>query len=78
MSEQDDKPERMPLGDVSNYRFGSRFAHYLTQYGGKDAHRRAEIMDIAYQEAVGEMLDEHHSMLIAICEKLGIEGGWND
>jgi len=53
--------------EVSGYTHGERNYHYLGQYGGKDHARRVEAMDLAWQQATAEMLDEIHAMLRHLC-----------
>ena len=72
------KPHPVPLEDCSAYSFYERHQNFLKNLGGKDINRRAEVYDLAWMEAAGEMMNEQHSMLMAICDKLGIKGGWNE
>lgn len=55
------------LSEVSSLRFGDRLYHHLDNLGGKNSRRRAEVYELAHGEALGEMLDEVHTMLRHLC-----------
>lgn len=66
----------MEIGDVAfGVHFGERQRHFFQQLSGKDCPKTDDEMrlwDIAWEQAHEEMMDENHTMLAAICEKLGI------
>lgn len=54
------------LGDISGASIQERFKNFYLQNGCRVSAR---------EDAVDEMMNEQHAMLMAICEKLGIEVG---
>jgi hypothetical protein len=68
----------MELNDCCDARHGMRTRNFLDDFAGKDdgtpvnRQRRAKLHDLAHQAASVEMLDEIHTMLRAICDKLDL------
>ena len=61
----------MNLSDVTTIDLGSRKHHYRQAYGAFRDERvqdRAELCDLADQEARDEMLQEVHTMLCYLCK----------
>jgi hypothetical protein len=55
------------LGNVSGISFGERQAHYLDSFGGDNIQTRAQMLDLSYAQAMGEMIEEIHTMLRHQC-----------
>lgn len=55
------------LGNVSAISFGERQAHYLNSFGGDNIQARVQMLDLSYAEAMGEMIEEIHTMLRHQC-----------
>ncbi len=69
----DTKPP-IDIADVSGASYGERLIHYSATVMKPDAITQ-EGIDLAHRMATEEMMNEHHTMLMAICEKLGIKVG---
>ena len=67
----------MDIGDVAfGVQFGERHRRFFKDISGLDSPRTQgdmELWEIARGEAQEEMIDEIHTMLGAICEKLGLK-----
>jgi hypothetical protein len=55
------------LGNVSAIPFSERQNHYLDSFGGDNIQARAEMLEMSYAMAMGEMVDEIHTMLRFQC-----------
>lgn len=64
----------MELSDVCGASYGERLIGFSSQIMKPDAITSAGI-DTAHQMVVEEMMNEQHTMLMAICDKLGIPVG---
>lgn len=55
--------------EVENFTYAERLGHYQTVFGMFDVppNQRPPILDMAHQQATGEMLNEIHAMLRHLC-----------
>lgn len=64
----------MELSDVCGASYGERLIGFSSSIMKPDA-LTMEGIDLAHRMVVEEMMNEQHTMLMAICEKLGIKVG---
>lgn len=64
----------MELSDISGASYGERLIGFSAQIMRPNAITQ-EGIDMAHRMVVEEMMNEQHTMLFAICEKLGIKVG---
>lgn len=73
----DDKAHPTDISDVSGWNFGQRYQGFVKNIAGTDPKKWTESsLDLARWAAMEEMMDEQHAMLMALCDKAGIKGGW--
>lgn len=73
----DEKAHPVEISDVSGWNFGQRYQNFVKQFGGSDPKKWTnETLDLARWAALEEMANEQHAMLMALCDKAGIKGGW--
>lgn len=64
----------MELGDISGASYGERLIGFSAQIMRPNAVTQDGI-DLAHRMATEEMMNEQHTMLMAICQHLGIKVG---
>lgn len=74
MTDQTKPP--MDLSDVSGEPFGARYQMNVRDFCGSDQRGWTKsALDVARDATVEEMMNEQHTMLMAICQHLGIKVG---
>lgn len=64
----------LDLTDISGTPYGERLAGFFRQVMRPESITH-EGVDLAHRMVVEEMMNEQHTMLMAICDKLGIKVG---